>query len=156
MNQEIVRWTEEIADHIKEQFNLTVNHALPIDKGWLNVKWKMETDRGPVFVKFYHPKRYKLHMRPERKTAIQRTLQLQHTMSLAEIKCPKVYPAKGELIQQTSSGAYYTVLEWVDGYTQTAGYLDNNQMYDLGVQTGKMHRWLRNVKPGFKGWQLAA
>ncbi|TBL68323.1 phosphotransferase enzyme family protein [Paenibacillus thalictri] len=146
MTDELVEcWTSEIVLHIKERFGLSVRELAPIDMGWLNLKWKMETDHGPLFVKYYHPDRYKLHVRPERRKAVERTLQLQHELSKAEIPCPSVYSYNGQYIQETPSGLFYAVLDWVDGYTAQAGTLKTAQMFELGAATGKMHKWLQNV-----------
>lgn len=147
-------WATEIADHIKKQFDLSVNNAILIDKGWLNVKWKMETDQGPIFVKFYHPKRYKLYVHPEKKRAIQKTLELQNGLNLAGVRCPGVHQHKKHFIQETSTGLHYAVLDWVEGRTMPAGCLNEDQMFELGRNTGKMHNWLRDVKPLNKpAWQ---
>lgn len=107
MIEEKKQQTEEIAEHLKQQFNISVYDAVPIDKGWLNVKWRMETERGPIFVKFYHPSRYKLHLRPERKAAIHRTLKLQHRLSLSGVKCPRVYHRHEQYLHETPDGLHY-------------------------------------------------
>lgn len=138
-------WAAEIADHIRKQFGFAVSDAMPIDKGWLNVKWKMETDQGPIFVKFYHPERYKLHLQPERKIAIQKTLELQHGLSLSGVKCPSVHHHHNHFIQETSTGLHYAVLEWVVGFTKPAGCLSDDQMFEIGQNTGRMHKWLQSV-----------
>lgn len=139
-------WATEIADQLKRQFGLSVSQAKPIDKGWLNVKWKMVTDQGPVFVKFYHPERYKLHLHPERKIAIQRTLELQRGLSLSGVRCPSVYSYNNHYLQETTAGLHYAVLDWVEGHTSPAGCLNEAQMHELGQHTGKMHKWLRSVQ----------
>lgn len=141
------RWAAEIAAQLKDRFGLSMREMTPIDKGWLNVKWKMETGDQPIFVKYYHPDRYKLHSRPERRSAIEKTLQLQQGMSLAGIPCPGVYSYNERFIQETPSGLHYTVLDWVDGYTAQAGCLNSSQMYELGIATGRMHKWLRFIPP---------
>jgi len=138
---------EEIAVHLKDRFGLTVREAVAIDKGWLNVKWKMVTDHERLFVKYYHPERYKLHMHAERRNAIEKSLQLQHGMSIVGIPCPRVYLYNGQFIQETPSGLLYTVLDWVDGHTAQAGCLNDTQMFELGVAVGRMHKWLRSVPP---------
>lgn len=137
------RLAEEITEHLKIRFGYTVHDAMSIDKGWLNVKWKMETDRGPVFVKYYHPERYKLHMHPDRRSAIERTLQLQQGLSQAGIPCPGVHSYIGRFIQETPSGIMYALLDWVDGFTVPAGRMNAAQMLDMGKATGRMHKWLQ-------------
>ena len=147
-------WAAEIADHVKKQFGIAVNQATPIHKGWLNVKWKMETDQAPIFVKFYHPDRYKLHLHPEKRTAIERTLELQHGLNLSGVRCPGVYPHHDRFIQETSTGLHYAVLEWVEGDPKPAGCLNEAEMFELGQHTGKMHKWLQSARPLDKpAWQ---
>ncbi len=141
------RRAAEIAAHLKERFGWTVREASAIDKGWLNVKWKMITDQGPLFVKDYHPDRYKLNSRPERRSQIEKTLQLQQGLSGAGIPCPGVYAYKGRFIQETPSGLFYAVLDWVNGSSAQAGCIQTAQMYELGVAVGRMHRWLGAVPP---------
>lgn len=137
----------EIAIDLKDKFGLSsVREAIPIDKGWLNVKWKIVTDHKPLFVKYYHPDRYKLHIRPDRRSAVEKTLQLQNGLSAAGIPCPKVYQ-KRQYIQETPSGMLYAVLDWVDGHTVQAGGMNSAQMFELGVATGRMHKWLASVPP---------
>jgi homoserine kinase type II len=139
------RWAEEIAANFKLRSGLSVREVESIDEGWLNVKWKMVTDQGPLFVKYYHPERYKIHTNPEKRRVIEKTLQLQQGLNAAGIPCPNVYHYNGKFIQETPSGLFYTVLEWVDGHTAQAGCLNAAQMFELGVATGRMHKWLRFV-----------
>jgi homoserine kinase type II len=141
------RWVDEIADHLEKRFGYVVTEAAPIDKGWLNVKWRMETDRGPLFVKFYHPDRYKFHLKPERRSAIEKTLRLQRGLSDAGIPCPKTYDCKGQFIQETLSGFIYAVSDWAEGQNVPAGHLNADQMFELGQAAGRMHQWLRSVPP---------
>ncbi|QJD84237.1 phosphotransferase enzyme family protein [Cohnella herbarum] len=145
-NETNERWAAEIADDLKARFGLRVNKAEPIDKGWLNVKWKIVTDQEPLFVKYYHPDRYKLQERPDRRNAIEKTLQLQNGLCTAGIPCPKVYHNR-QYIQVTPSGLHYALLGWVDGHTVDAGGMNAAQMFELGAATGRMHKWLRSVPP---------
>ncbi|NBD28134.1 phosphotransferase enzyme family protein [Paenibacillus glycinis] len=148
------RAAQDIAAQLESRFGLSVTGAMPIEKGWLNVKWKLETDRGPLFVKHYHPDRYKLHASPDRRSELERNLGLQHRMSEAGIPCPGVYGYAGTYIQETPSGLYYTVLDWVEGQTAEAGYLNAAQMFALGDATGRMHEWLRtHVPTGKLAWK---
>lgn len=148
------RAAQEIAAQLESRFGLSVTGAMPIEKGWLNVKWKLETDRGPLFVKHYHPDRYKLHASPRRRSELERNLGLQHRMSEAGLPCPGVYGFAGNYIQETPSGLHYTVLDWVEGRTAEAGCLNAAQMFALGEATGRMHEWLRTEgPPGRLAWK---
>lgn len=144
----------EIAAHLKDRFDLHVSEASPIAMGWLNVKWKMATNQGPVFVKYYHPERYKLHSRPDRRMAIEKTLHLQHGLNKARIPCPGVHLYEGQPIQATPSGFLYTLMDWMDGHNAQAGSLNTAQMYELGLATGRMHKWLQlQVPPDKPAWK---
>lgn len=153
-NRTKMAWAEEISAHLKERFGLMVLEAFPIDKGWINVKWRMVTDDGLRFVKFYHPDRYKLHLRPERRSAMENTLQLQRGLHSNGVPSPQVYLYHGEALQQTRSGLIYTLQGWTDGATLEAGTFSCAQMADLGEAAGRMHRWLARVPPADKlAWQ---
>lgn len=148
MNTGLVQqWENELAKLLGSRFGLVYQGATPIDKGWLNVKWKVDTDQGPVFAKYYHPERYKLHARPDRKGAIAKTLELQHALSLAGVACPKAWSRDGEFLHRTASGMYFAFMDWVDGATVQAGGMNDGQLRGLGQATGRMHAWLANVSP---------
>lgn len=114
-------WAAEIAEHLKDRFGISVREVVLVEQGWLNVKWKMVTDSGALFVKYYHPERYKVHTHPDRRNAIEKTLQLQHRLSLSGIPCPEVHVYNEQFLQETPHGLYYTAQEWVEGYTAQAG-----------------------------------
>jgi homoserine kinase type II len=141
------RWEEELAALLAAQFGLVCKSATPIDKGWLNVKWKVDTDQGPVFAKYYHPERYKLHARPDRKAAIARTLELQHGLNAAGVACPKVWERNGAYLHETPAGMHLALMAWVDGTTVPAGGMNDEQLRSLGQATGRMHAWLDNMPP---------
>ncbi|WP_274651025.1 phosphotransferase enzyme family protein [Paenibacillus humicola] len=153
--EENERLAGEIAGHLKDRFGITVcDAATAIDKGFLNVKWKMPTDQGLMFVKYYHPERYKLHLHPDRRNKIERTLRFQQEMNASGIPCPRVLSFEGRHLQQTPSGCMYTVMEWVNGRAVEAGHMSAAQMFELGLGAGRMHRWLQSVplsdSPGWK------
>ncbi|MFC4810470.1 phosphotransferase enzyme family protein [Paenibacillus sp. GCM10023250] len=136
------RLAQEIAGELKRRFGLTVHEAGTIDRGWLNVKWRMATDRGPLFVKYYHPERYKLHANPERRKRIERNLRLQHELSAAGVPCPGVHAYGGHYLQDTPSGSPFAVLDWVEGESAAAGWMNAAQLHALGSAVGSMHRRL--------------
>ncbi|WP_276353657.1 phosphotransferase enzyme family protein [Cohnella caldifontis] len=140
-------WAQEIAAALNSRFDLTVRDATVIELGWINIKWKMDTDRGPVFVKFYHPDRYRLHQRPDRREEMERTLRLQHGLNEAGVPCPKVYSHEHRFLQETSGGLWFAASDWVEGRTVPAGSMTTSQMHDLGQAAGRMHAWLRSVPP---------
>ncbi|WP_309120245.1 phosphotransferase [Paenibacillus sp.] len=141
------RWAEEVAAELNRRFGRAVTELTEIDLGWLNAKWKAETSEGPLFVKVYHPDRYRLHERPERRRAIETTLRLQRGLHEAGAACPAVYAHEGRLLLETPSGLLFAVHDWTDGATVRAGCMSEAQMYELGLATGRMHEWLRSAAP---------
>ncbi|MFD0589159.1 phosphotransferase enzyme family protein [Paenibacillus sp. GCM10027627] len=141
------RLAEEIAQDLAKRFSLSVLEALPIDKGFLNVKWKLETNRGPLFLKFYHPNRYSLQFHPDRRAGIDRTLKFQQGLHEAGVPCSAIYTSQGQHLLSTAKGSYYTLQNWIDGYTVKAGCMNEEQMYSLGKATGRMHQWLETAAP---------
>jgi homoserine kinase type II len=70
---EIEQVKDEIFECIERYFDVKILADQLIPLGWLNYKWKIETDRCILFVKQYHPQRY-----PEQKLArIREALRLQ-------------------------------------------------------------------------------
>ncbi|WP_164716637.1 phosphotransferase enzyme family protein [Paenibacillus whitsoniae] len=147
-------WAEQIAAQASKQLGRKIDDMVPIDKGWLNAKWKMETQEGPLFVKLYHPDRYKLHLHADRLTAMEQTLRLQHGLQTAGVPCPAVYAGQVGYLHQLPSGLHYAVLDWSEGDNVPAGHFSEAQMHSLGAATGRMHAWLRQVPPLAKpAWQ---
>ncbi|WP_214627650.1 phosphotransferase [Paenibacillus agaridevorans] len=138
---------EELAALLDIEFGIRFIRATPIDKGWLNVKWKIDTDQGPLFAKYYHPDRYKLHARPDRKAAIERTLELQNGLHAASVACPRVRTPDDRHLMVTPSGMHVAFMDWVEGETVQAGSMNDNQLNSLGQSTGRMHAWLSHVPP---------
>ncbi len=141
------RWAEEIAAALRQRYGRSTSALEPIDLGWLNVKWKAVTDDGPLFVKAYHPDRYKLHERPDRRSELANTLRLQRELREAGVACPAVHPYEGQWLQETSSGLLFAVHDWTDGAPVRAGDMSETQLFELGVATGRMHARLRAEPP---------
>jgi homoserine kinase type II len=146
------RVLEEILANIKATFGIRVIDAHLLDKGWLNVKWRLTTDRGPLFVKFYHPNRYKLDV-PEKRKKIEQTLVLQQWLHNSDVPCPEVYSFEGQFIQETATGNRYAMMDWVRGDVPKPGCISDSHMYQLGQTTGRMHQLLRGVQLDITAWR---
>jgi homoserine kinase type II len=142
---------DEITTSIQAKFGLRITEVRLLEKGWLNVKWCVRTDRGLFFVKYYHPNRYKLHM-PERRTKIEKTLILQQRLHELGVACPKVYAFKEAYIQETASGYHFIMMDWVQGRLVEAGKMSMTQMHQLGSTTGRMHYFLQGFEQDCVAW----
>ncbi|EIT84879.1 hypothetical protein A374_14345 [Fictibacillus macauensis ZFHKF-1] len=122
----------------------------PINRGWLNLKWKLNTTQGAFLLKEYNQERLKLYDVAD----LQRALQLQQTLHSEGLLCPKLLAHDGQLMHVTNQNRRFVVMAFHEGTMITAGKMNEAQMYELGCQTGKMHRLLqrqsiRNAKPQF-------
>ncbi len=150
---EINQVLEEIVSDMHERFGRSVTDTYRLNRGWLNVKWRMVTDQGPVFVKFYHPDRYKLHV-PEKRKKIELTLSLQQRLHESGLSCPEVYAsAERVFMQETPAGHHYAVLSWVEGNVPVPGRMSDSHMVDLGKTTGHMHQLLQQVPLAKQAWK---
>jgi homoserine kinase type II len=150
---EINQVLEEIVGDIQEKLGRRVTEANRIHKGWLNVKWRLTTDQGPVFVKFYHPDRYKLHL-PEKRKKIEMTLNLQQRLYASGLSCPEVYASsQGVFLQETPAGHHYAIMDWLEGNVPVPGSMSHTHMYDLGKTTGHMHQLLQDVPLAKQAWK---
>ena len=62
-----------IVRDLQPAFGLTFTEAVPVSGGWLNQKWRISTDRGPLLVKQYSLRRY----RPDKLERIEEALRRQ-------------------------------------------------------------------------------
>ncbi|WMT40919.1 hypothetical protein RE628_28250 [Paenibacillus sp. D2_2] len=72
---------DEIAGWLKKHFLTELLSAKRVRRGLKNEKWIVETSKGRLFVKSYHPGRYKMHD-PEFRDKIENALQLQLLLSV--------------------------------------------------------------------------
>lgn len=141
---------EEIARTIERLFGISVKAAEPIERGWLNRKWRLDTDRGSLFAKQYHPKRYQLHQ-PDKLTA---ALVRQNRLHAAGFPCPRVYMWNGEPLLTAPSGTKFVLTEYCRGEVIAPGRANAEQMADLGRAAGRMHALLKqgDGRPQPPGW----
>ncbi|WP_127588433.1 phosphotransferase enzyme family protein [Paenibacillus koleovorans] len=132
---------EEVFHCLEQRFGFRIQGHVSGFPGLLNMKWLIETDRGPYFIKYYHPDRYNLGD-ASRRSRLERSLSYQHYLHEKSRICPQVYPKDGTFVQRTPSGAFFIVMEAVTGEWIGAGQWNSEQMAALGQATGTMHRLL--------------
>jgi homoserine kinase type II len=142
---------EEISETIERRFGFRVHSAEPIERGWLNRKWKLKTDHGVMFAKQYHPDRYRLHEPEKLKEALIR----QNRLRSQGIPCPLIHTLDGEPLIATPSGIRFVLTEFCSGELVEPGRANAEQMGDLGRVTGRMHALLnRNARlPKRADWE---
>lgn len=75
---------DDILNSISDLFGIEPYDCTPITQGYLNLKWKMETDVGSLFVKQYNKTRYPEHL----VKGLERSLTHQSNLHKHGIPCP--------------------------------------------------------------------
>ncbi|MGZ9583045.1 phosphotransferase [Paenibacillus marinisediminis] len=128
----------EIAGWLKKHFSAEMLSAERVRRGLMNEKWIVETNKGKLFVKSYHPGRYKMH-NPEFRGKIENALQLQLLFYQSGGPCPKPLTLEGRCMHILPCGRYMTIMECCPGAMAPAGLIDEHRMYSLGRATADMH-----------------
>jgi homoserine kinase type II len=131
---------DEIATILGRQLNIKIHNYTPIYRGYLNEKWLLDTNKGALFVKSYHPDRYRKHLHGIWQEFDQ-ALRLQMVYHQAGGVCPELFANEEDdgYLFQTPSGRKFVVMEYRPGEIVPAGKVNEMQMYSLGLAASKMH-----------------
>ncbi|WP_171005516.1 phosphotransferase [Bacillus sp. E(2018)] len=132
-------WTH-LKEEVEDRFGFEVKGCTPIKRGWLNQKWKIETNQGVFLIKQYNKERIKLY---DLQT-IQSTLQTQKRLFSEGLACPELLLYKGELLQKSSQDELFTVMRFMEGCLIPPGNISSEQMQSLGEEVGKLHTLLND------------
>lgn len=136
---------------IHRRFGLVPVSVMPVSGGWLNQKWKIETEQGTFLVKQYSRVRYDDKQLLYMEQALQREIHL----SRMGIKCPHYLTDNGAAVLYLQDGTPYSVMEFYYGWNETAGTVTLIQMRDLGRVLGQIHSAFSTVCiDGVKGYPL--
>lgn len=127
---------DEILETITEMFGIEIMNSASVELGYMNLKWRIETDAGNFFVKQYHRSRY-----PEEAVdGLETSLSLQDLLHRNGIPCPELISHQGKYVLRTPSGERFVFMRLCPGKVIEAGSASEAQMYHLGQVTGGMHR----------------
>ncbi|GAA4830715.1 hypothetical protein GCM10023310_04770 [Paenibacillus vulneris] len=135
-NSENIR--DEIIDTINKNWEIKTYDFEEINRGYKNLKWKLNTDRGPLFVKQYNWHRY------SNLDSVRIALGFQTQLNNLNIPCPRIFDCNGVLIHETPYGERFVLTDFCEGKLIRPGEANAEQMYSLGRATGRMHRILGN------------
>lgn len=142
IQDEIVKWLES-------NMSLNVVLAKPINRGYRNYKWIFTLLNGEqYFVKQYHPDRFS----PSKLQEVEVILCIQKKLSELNSNFPKPLSYQGRHILSTTTGIYFTVMEFSEGSLIKPGTANTHQMYHLGRTLGFMHYHLNNKQTGKSKW----
>lgn len=134
---------EEIKETIERMFSIRVTEYMKINKGLLNLKWKVITNKGTLFIKQFSGERYPTS-REKRLSRLNTALFIQKRLSEEGIRCPHILPFNGDVILITKKNIRFIITEYSDGNLINAGKINCNQFHDLGIELGKIHSLVNN------------
>lgn len=143
---------KDIKETLESRFKLGVISAASIDKGLLNLKWKIETNKGNFLVKQFNPKRH-----PGSKLEkVKKALGHQNKLRGQLLCCPHILADGSQLIMETPKGTKFVVMEFCQGELVKAGNINELQAYSLGLQCARMHSLLNdvNTEKGIASWNV--
>jgi homoserine kinase type II len=128
----------EIKETIEKIFSIRVTEYEEINRGLLNLKWKVMTNNGTLFIKQYNEERYPTSDE-KRFNRLNTALLIQKRLSEESIRCPHILSFNGEVILRTKQDIRFIITEFRVGSLINAGKIKCNQFHDLGVELGKIH-----------------
>lgn len=138
MNEEEI--LRDLTETCKQVYGLHILNAMPIKRGWLNLKWKLATDSGLFILKQYNKERFRLYD-PD---ALEHALSQQVRLHERGIPCPKLYPKNGRFLLRSANGERFMIMSYCDGENVLPGMLNAQQMYEWGQAAGAMHQLLND------------
>ncbi|MFM9331449.1 phosphotransferase [Paenibacillus mesotrionivorans] len=131
---------DEIGCWLKTHLSVTVQSGNRIRRGLMNEKWIVETDKGRLFVKCYHPERYKERWQnTEFRAGFEDALQLQLLFYQSGGRCPEPLALDGRCMHLLPCGRYMAVMTCCPGMMVPAGQMGERRMYALGRAAADMH-----------------
>ena len=137
----------EVIETIKRMFSIKVIEYIEINRGLLNLKWKVITNKGTLFIKQYNEERYPA-LNVKRTNRLNTALLIQKRLREKGIRCPHILTSNGEIILRTKQNIRFIITEYREGGLVSAGKINCSQFYDLGIELGKIHSLVNNKIEG--------
>ncbi|MEK3779400.1 phosphotransferase [Paenibacillus sp. FSL R5-0810] len=137
---------EDLLVSIQRDMGLVVHEAISIRRGWLNLKWKLETDQGTYLLKQYNRERFKLYDEEVLLMAFSQQIRLRTRGG----KCPALLTNEGRYFLKSDQGERFMVMEFCEGQLVAPGGTNADQMRALGREVALMHRVLNDGSLGVK------
>jgi homoserine kinase type II len=145
----------EIKETIERMFSIKIIEYAEINRGLLNLKWKVITNKGTLFIKQYNEERYPTS-NEKRSNRLNTAVLIQKRLSEEGIRCPHILTYNEEVILRTKQNIRFIITEHREGNLVNAGKINCNQFHDLGVELGKIHSLVNNQidKKAIPRWVL--
>ncbi|MEJ9171314.1 phosphotransferase, partial [Bacillus thuringiensis] len=138
-NEKATMIFQELKVECETLFEFKIRNAIPIHRGWLNLKWKLETDAGDFVLKQYNQERYKMYNSDLLIQALQQQQRFNNGVS-----CPRVLIYKNNVMHISKSDERFIVLEHKEGSLVSPGKVNQKEIHSLGQTIGYMHNLLND------------
>ncbi|MES9784299.1 phosphotransferase [Bacillus thuringiensis] len=139
-NEKATMIFHELKVECETLFEFKIRNAIPIHRGWLNLKWKLETDAGDFVLKQYNQERYKMY----NSDLLIQALQQQQRLHNNGVSCPRVLIYKNNVMHISKSDERFIVLEHKEGSLVSPGKVNQKEIHSLGQTIGYMHNLLND------------
>lgn len=136
MEQSTTSVYEDIKNTIQDKLGYNIISNSQVNRGWLNLKWKINTDYGTKVIKQYNPSRNP----PHKIKQIEKALQRQSVLHEKGVKCPKMHWFEDSPIIKSYNGENFCVLDFYEGDIVKPNNINSDQMYDLGKDIALFHK----------------
>ncbi len=120
-------------------FGIVPTAVTEVPGGYLNEKWRIDTEDASYLLKRFSPVRYA----PAKLDSIEQALQRQKFLYEQGISCPRVFDCDGTVLRRISTeqgeSLVYMLMTFEDGITVTPDTVTAAQMTSLGEQCARMH-----------------
>ncbi|WP_223701793.1 phosphotransferase [Sutcliffiella deserti] len=131
---------DDILKTCYQVYGMEVQEALPIHRGYLNLKWKVRTASGNFLIKQFNKKRFQKYSDEELFFAFTQ----QQRLKEQGFPCPGLYPLGGHYLLNSEKNDRFMVMEFCNGRLLSPGTVKPCQMYELGKAAGRMHSLLND------------
>lgn len=137
---------------VEREFGFRIEDFTSVSGGWLNKKWKLDTDHGEFLLKSFSSKRYN----SQKLVDVERALQWQLELFNKGVACPKPLVKNNRIIQNGKNDSYM-VMSFCSGENKLVNSIQKHEMYRLGQACGKMHLEMQTISTDdliFDGQQI--
>jgi len=130
---------ERLIEDINHSYRLNIDtdSIIQISGGWLNLKYRCESDGCAYLVKVFSHERYNSRQLEH----IGRALEFQEMLNLRGIPCPEIFADNnGSVMHRTEHGEVYSVMSFCEGRAVGYGDITTEQLESLGKSVRMLKR----------------
>jgi homoserine kinase type II len=133
---------EDIFETMTTILGIHIESFSEIKLGYMNLKWKIQTNIGDLFVKQYNKKRYPDTMIK----GLEASLKHQKYLNEKGIPCPRLLSHQGNYVLLTPNGERFVIMKMCEGEVIKPGTANVKQLFHLGQIVGRMHKILNDYQ----------